>query len=137
LLRCNKCRILAQANRKDDTMSDNKNPAWKTKYGPRRVRHEAPTLDEAIEAARGMSDDLQAQAEIASSLMGVAPEQVLAELTKLAAAQKAAERKNIHSVAFSNRDGVERAVVVERKPRRMALSASDRTAFVRNLSARR
>ena len=34
---------------------------WKTKYGPRRVRQEAPTLDEAIFAAKGLTDDAQEQ----------------------------------------------------------------------------
>jgi hypothetical protein len=118
-------------------MSNNNNTAWKTKYGPRRVRHEAPTLDEAIEAARGMTDDIDAQAEIASSLMGVPREQVAAELAKLAAAQKSAERKNIHTLAFSGRTGVERAVVVERKPARRMVAAADRAAFVRKLAAGR
>ena len=31
---------------------------WKTKYGPRRVRHDPPTLEEAIFAARGLTDDV-------------------------------------------------------------------------------
>src|ERR1700736_5973832 len=45
--------------------------AWKTKYGPRRVRRDPPTLDEAIFAAQGLTDDPQAQVEIAASLLGV------------------------------------------------------------------
>ena len=44
---------------------------WNTKYGPRRVRRDPPTLDEAIFAAIGITDDLEAQAEIAASLMGM------------------------------------------------------------------
>ena len=42
---------------------------WKTKYGTRRVRHDPPTLKEAIIAARGLTDELQQQAEIAAALM--------------------------------------------------------------------
>jgi len=37
---------------------------WKTKYGPRRVKHDPPTLEEAIFAARGLTDDVDASAEI-------------------------------------------------------------------------
>jgi hypothetical protein len=56
--------------------------AWKTKYGPRRVRRDPPTLDEAIFAAQGLTDDPQQQVEIAASLMGVAPESVKTEIMK-------------------------------------------------------
>ena len=42
---------------------------WNTKYGTRRVRRDPPTLDEAIFAAIGITDDQAAQAEIAASLM--------------------------------------------------------------------
>ena len=37
---------------------------WNTKYGPRRVRRDPPTLDEAIFAAIGITEDQEAQAEI-------------------------------------------------------------------------
>ena len=49
-------------------MSHSNDKAWKTKYGPRRVRQELPTLEEAIFAAQGLSDDLDEQAAIAASL---------------------------------------------------------------------
>ena len=42
---------------------------WDTKYGKRRVRHDPPTLEEAIAAARDLTDDLEQQAEIAAGLM--------------------------------------------------------------------
>jgi hypothetical protein len=58
--------------------------AWNTKYGPRRVRHDPPTLQEAIFAAKGLTDSLQAQAEIAASLMGLPVETVRAEVLKVA-----------------------------------------------------
>ena len=87
--------------------------AWNTKYGPRRVREEPPSLDEAIFAARGLTDDVDAQAEIAASLMGVPVDQVRVAL------KKAAPRKELATIAFSSmRGGGERAVIVERKPSR-------------------
>src|SRR5436309_1542633 len=69
-------------------MSKNKDQAWKTKYGPRRVRQEAPTLEEAIAAAQGLSEELDQQAEIAAALMGLPYEEVHAALLKTAPARK-------------------------------------------------
>jgi hypothetical protein len=86
---------------------------WKTKYGPRRVRHDPPTLQEAVVAASGLTDDLQEQAEIAAALMGMPAEQVRAEVLKAAAQRKAGK-----SVAFTSRTGSARSVVVERKASR-------------------
>jgi hypothetical protein len=95
-------------------MSDNPSPAWNTKYGPRRVRHDPPTLGEAIAAARDLTDQPDQQAEIAASLMGVPREQVAAELAKVAPQPKVTS-----TVAFTTtRTGVQRAVVVERKTSR-------------------
>src|SRR2546423_15253362 len=87
---------------------------WKTKYGPRRVRHDPPTLEEAIFAARGLTDDVQEQVEIAAGLMEVAAEEVRAALAKTPQGKHA-------TVAFTHRGGSERAVVVERKPSRRGL----------------
>jgi hypothetical protein len=56
--------------------------AWKTKYGKRRVKNEPPTLDDAIFAARGLTDNLQQQVEIAASLIGLPHEEVRAALLK-------------------------------------------------------
>jgi hypothetical protein len=36
---------------------------WNTKYGPRRVRRDPPTLEEAIFAAAGITDDQNEQAD--------------------------------------------------------------------------
>src|SRR5260221_5734905 len=52
-------------------MSKNNDQAWKTKYGPRRVRQEAPTLKEPITAAQGLSEEPDVQAEIAAALLGL------------------------------------------------------------------
>src|ERR1700731_1611371 len=56
---------------------------WNTKYGTRRVRRDPPTLEEAIFAAVGITDDQEAQAEIAASLMGMPLEVVQVEGRKL------------------------------------------------------
>jgi hypothetical protein len=99
-------------------MSKSNNQAWNTKFGPRRVRHEAPTLQEAIAAAQGLSDELDEQAEIAAALMGLPREQVRAELLKTARPRKAAAK----SVAFVGSAAAPRTVVVERKPSRRVVN---------------
>ena len=111
-------------------MSRKTGPAWNTKYGPRRVRHDPPTIAEAIAAARDIADDRDAQIEVAASLMGVSREQVAAELAKLAPQPKVSS-----TVAFTTtRTGMQRAVVVERKPSRR-IPAIDRTALLQKLNA--
>jgi hypothetical protein len=83
--------------------------SWKTEYGPRRVRWEPPTLDEAVFAARGLTDDPQEQAEIAAALMDMPVDKVRV------AVLKASQKKDVNRVTFTKRRGSERAVVVERK----------------------
>src|SRR3954451_23211279 len=55
---------------------------WKTKYGLRRVKRDPPTLEEAIFAARGLSDDPQHQVEFAASLIGASLDDVRAAMHK-------------------------------------------------------
>ena len=83
---------------------------WNTKYGPRRVRRDPPTLDEAIFAAIGITDDQQAQAEIAASLMGLPVEAVTAEVKKVA---RTSARSTTRVIA--GEQGAQRSVVVERR----------------------
>ncbi|HWV55225.1 hypothetical protein [Pseudorhodoplanes sp.] len=98
-------------------MSKNKGPAWNTKYGIRRVRNEEPTIEEALEAARDISDDRDAQVEIASSLMGLPQEQIRAALRDAAPAPKQVTK----SITFAGPATKPRVVVVETKrPRRVA-----------------
>ena len=92
-------------------MSKNNEQAWKTKYGPRRVRQEAPTLEEAIAAAQGLTDELDEQAEIAAALIGLPREQVRAELLKLAPPRKDTAK----SFVFAGPASAPRTIVVERK----------------------
>jgi hypothetical protein len=83
---------------------------WNTKYGPRRVRRDPPTLEEAIFAAVGITDDQEAQAEIAASLMGMPYDAVLAEVKKLARTTLRASTRVI-----AGEQGAQRSVVVERR----------------------
>ncbi len=86
---------------------------WSTKYGLRRVRFDPPTLKEAIAAARGLTDELQLQTEIAASLMDLPVGAVRAELLKTAPARSSAQ------IVTNDRRGMLRTVVVERKRRRV------------------
>ena len=83
---------------------------WNTKYGTRRVRRDPPTLDEAIFAAIGITDDQEAQAEIAASLMGLPIESVIAEVKKIA---RSSARSSTRVIA--GEQGAQRSVVVERR----------------------
>ena len=85
---------------------------WSTKFGLRRVRHDPPVIAEAIAAAQGLADDPAEQAEIAASLMGVSVEEAAAEIKKLST-----RRKPI-TLTSTDRKGMARAVVVERRPSR-------------------
>ncbi|MFK4687054.1 putative metal-dependent RNase [Bradyrhizobium diazoefficiens] len=84
---------------------------WNTKYGTRRVRHDPPTLEEAIFAAIGITDDVEAQAEIASALMGLPYDDVLAEVKKTA---RVSARTGTATRVIAGEQGAQRSVVVER-----------------------
>jgi len=94
--------------RKSGTMS----VSWNTKYGPRRVRQDPPTLQEAIVAAKGLTDSLQQQAEIAASLMGLPVEQVKPEVLKTAHDRARPTR------TIASERGARRTVVVEHRTTR-------------------
>jgi hypothetical protein len=83
---------------------------WNTKYGPRRVRRDPPTLEEAIFAAIGITDDQEQQAEIASALMGLPLDTVLAEVRKQ---NRATARASTRVIA--GEQGAQRSVLVERR----------------------
>ena len=91
---------------------------WTTKQGKRRVRVEPPTLEEAIFAAQGITDDPQQQADFAADLTGMPVETVLAQILK--EARKAARTGRVVAIPSS---GNQRAVVVERKPSRIVRRA--------------
>lgn len=92
---------------------------WNTKFGTRRVRYDPPTLKEAIIAAKGLSDQLLDQIEIAASLMALPVEEVRGEVMKTAPS-RTAER----IVAPNSREGATRSVIVERKVSRRSVRAT-------------
>jgi len=87
---------------------------WDTKDGRRRVRRDPPTLEDAVLAAQGLSDDVDAQIEIVMSLMQVSAEAAGAAVLKMG------QRKETSYLTIAGRTGVPRAVVVERRPSRAA-----------------
>jgi len=88
---------------------------WDTKDGPRRVRRDPPTLEDAVLAAQGLSDDVDAQVEIVASLMPVSAEEARGVILKMG------QRKDVGRLTIAGRSGTPRAVVVERRqPRRLA-----------------
>jgi hypothetical protein len=92
---------------------------WDTKDGLRRVRHDPPTIDEAVVAAQGLTEDLSEQVEIVTSLMQISAENARGAVLRLART-KHIDRTMIAS--RSSRAGRSREVVVERRmpSRRMA-----------------
>ena len=113
------CKGKASGSTREGSNSEGKKmgAVWKTKYGTRRVRRDPPTLAEAVAAARGLTDDVQQQIEIAASLMDLPPDQVRPEVLKAAT-----PRKDVNTVAFVGRAGAPRTVVVERVPSRRPMA---------------
>src|ERR1700691_6139785 len=89
-----------------ETMSED----WNTKSGPRRVRRDPRTLDEAIFAAIGITDDKPTERETSASLMGLPIEPVTAEVKK---AGRLSARSTTRVIA--GEQGAQRSVVVERR----------------------
>lgn len=85
---------------------------WKTKYGGRRVRHDPPTIEEALEAAQCLTDDPDSQIEVAASLIGLPVEDVKA------VAMRAKRRTTIQRVVPAQPSASGRAVIVERRTTR-------------------
>jgi hypothetical protein len=93
---------------------------WDTKDGPRRVRRDPPTIDDAALAAVGLTEDLEGQVEIVTSLMPVSAEEARLAVLKLRHANSDTRRIDSRLMT-ARRGGGSRAVVVERKsPRRTA-----------------
>ena len=90
---------------------------WMTKYGSRRVKQAPPTLEEAVFAAQGITDDPAEQADIAAALMGIPLDSAKAAVRK--SAPNPAQSMRI----ISNDRGAPRAFVVERRISRRPASA--------------
>jgi hypothetical protein len=87
---------------------------WVTKDGRRRVRRDPPTVEEAVVAAQGLTDDLKEQIEIVASLMEVPRDEARGVVLRMG------QRKDVDRVAVIGRVGAQRAVVVERRTSRFA-----------------
>jgi len=89
---------------------------WDTKDGRRRVRQDPPTLEEAVLAAQGLSDELAEQIEIVASLMEVSTDEARGAVLRMG------QRKDVIShMTIVGRAGAPRAVVVERRVTRRPL----------------
>jgi hypothetical protein len=84
-------------------------PVWNTKYGRRRVKHEPPTLEEALDAAQDFTRNRQEQIAIAASLMALPIEDVRKQAAKL----PTRPANSTYALPSGRRGGA--AVVVERK----------------------
>jgi ribosomal protein L12E/L44/L45/RPP1/RPP2 len=109
---------------------------WITKYGPRRVRRDPPTLDEAIFAAVGITDDQQQQAEIAAALMGLPFDDVLAEVKKQSRANARATTRVIAGEQGAQRGPTIRQRQAHRHVSRAGASESFLSQDIRPRTAR-
>jgi hypothetical protein len=96
-------------NEKRGARGCNMSDIWETKDGRRRVRRELPTIEEAVVAAQGLTDDLKEQMEIVASLMEIKPEEARGIVLRMG------QRKEVNRVTVTGRIGAPRAVVVERR----------------------
>jgi hypothetical protein len=88
---------------------------WDTKDGRRRVRRDPPTVEEAVQAAQGLTEELSEQIEIVASLMDVSSEEARGAVLRLG------QRKDVNRFTIAGRAGAQRAVVVERRVTRRPL----------------
>jgi hypothetical protein len=89
---------------------------WDTKDGRRRVRRDLPTIEDAVSAAQGLTDDIDGQVEIVISLMQVSAEEARGAVLKFG------QRKDVSRFTIAGRAGAPRAVIVERRmPRRLGV----------------
>jgi hypothetical protein len=88
---------------------------WETKDGRRRVRQDPPTVEEAVLAAQGLTEELGEQIEIVASLMEVSVDEARGAVLGMG------QRKDVSRTAIVGRVGSPRAVVVERRVTRRPL----------------
>jgi hypothetical protein len=88
---------------------------WDTKDGRRRVRQDPPTLEEAVLAAQGLSEELAEQIEIVASLMEVSTDEARGAVLRMG------QRKDVSQLTIVGRAGAPRAVIVERRVTRRPL----------------
>lgn len=100
-------------------MKSTKPKTWQTKFGPRRVKEALPTLEEALFAARGITDDFNQQVDIAADLMGAPRDEVRAAAMKT----KHTTTLQVPASTGDRNAGVTRSVVVERRIVRRPVAA--------------
>ncbi|MGC1353365.1 MAG: hypothetical protein WA858_26860 [Xanthobacteraceae bacterium] len=93
----------------------NMNQVWETKDGRRRVRRDPPTIEEAVVAAQGLTDELKEQVEIVASLMEITADEARGVVLRMGQ-----RKKEVNHVTVTGRVGAPRAVVVERRTSRFA-----------------
>jgi hypothetical protein len=92
---------------------------WDTKDGRRRVRRDPPTIEDAVLAAQGLTDEVDGQIDIVVSLMQVSAEEARGAVLKMG------QRKDTSRFTIAGRAGSPRAVVVEhRTPRRLGIRST-------------
>jgi hypothetical protein len=84
---------------------------WDTKDGRRRVRRDPPTIEEAVLAAQGLTDELKERIEIVASLMEVPVEEARSAVLRMG------QGKDVNRVTITagHHGRAGRAVVVERR----------------------
>jgi hypothetical protein len=88
---------------------------WDTKDGRRRVRRDPPTIEEAVLAAQGLTDETSEQTEIVASLMQISAEEARGAVLRMG------QRKDVDRITIAARamraghNAAPRAVVVERR----------------------
>lgn len=85
-------------------------------FGRRVTRVEPPSLEEAITAAQGLTDDVESQIEIASQLMGMPEDEVRPVVLKAAAQTRRPEQLSV----VERSDGGKVIVVERKRPRLVA-----------------
>jgi hypothetical protein len=93
------------------------------KRPPLKVRHEPPTLEDAIYAAQGLTPDVEQQIGFAADLMSMRAEELRPHLLKAVSKPNATNR-----VFVPARSGMQRAVVIETTGRPRARKPSPGSA---------
>lgn len=95
---------------------------WETKDGRRRVRRDPPTVEEAVLAAQGLTDEMSEQTEIVASLMQISAEEARSAVLRMGL------RRDVDHITVASRaavrsghNAIPRAVVVERRTIRRPL----------------
>jgi len=102
---------------------------WDTKDGRRRVRRDPPTVEEAVLAAQGLSEDLSEQAEIVASLMQISADEARGAVLRMAQPKDTDRITIVSRPGRAGQSAAPRAVVVERRvPRRAAAGRLKRFA---------